>query len=108
MKFSEFYLCFHNSCEIGAGQQDLCSWDENTVAVRVSNVLNVHVWRMQCGSNVPYLKKSLFFPNYPDQEKFINEFQIEDDSVDYGQKIFGYLHPQSNGLYRLTTLRSSG
>ena len=85
----------------GAGQQDLCSCDENTVAVRVSNAaLNVHVWRMQCGSNVTYLKKSLFFPKYPDQEKFINEFQIEDDSVDYGQKIFGYLHPQSNGLYR--------
>ena len=74
----------------GAGQQDLCSCDENTVAVRVSNAaLNVHVWRMQCGSNVTYLKKSPFFPKYPDQEKFINEFQIEDDSVDYGQKIFG-------------------
>ena len=45
-------------------------------------------------------KKSLFFPKYPDQEKFINELQIEDDSLDYGQKIFGYLHPQSDGLYR--------
>ena len=77
------------------------SEDENTVAARVPHhALNVHVWRMQCGSNVTYLKKSLFFPKYPDEEKFINDFQIEDDSVDYGQKIFGYLHPQSNGLYR--------
>ena len=84
----------------GASQQDLSSGVENTVAARVSNALNVHVWRMQCGSSVTYLKKSLFFPKYPDQEKFINEFQIEDDSEDYGQKIFGYLHPQSNGLYR--------
>ena len=85
----------------GAGQQDRFSCDENTVAVRVSKaVLIVHVWRMQCGSNVTYLKKSLFFPKYPDQQKFVNEFHIEDDSVDYGQKIFGYLHPQSNGLYR--------
>ena len=49
----------------GAGQQDLRYGDENTVAVPVSNaVLNVHVWRMQCGSNVAYLKKSLFFPKY--------------------------------------------
>ena len=76
------------------------SEDENTVAARVPHALNVHVWRMQCGSNVTYLKKSLFFPKYPDEEKFINDFQIEDDSVDYGQKIFGYLHPQRNGLYR--------
>ena len=76
------------------------SEDENTVAARVPHALNVHVWRMQCGSNVTYLKKSPFFPKYPDEEKFINDFQIEDDSVEYGQKIFGYLHPQSNGLFR--------
>ena len=76
------------------------SEDENTVAARVPHALNVHVWRMQCGSNVTYLKKSLFFPKYPDEEKFINDFQIEDDSLEYGQKIFGYLHPQSNGLFR--------
>ena len=76
------------------------SEDENTVAARVPHALNVHVWRMQCGSNVTYFKKSLFFPKYPDEEKFINDFQIEDDSVEYGQKIFGYLHPQSNGLFR--------
>ena len=81
-------------------------WERHTVDKfsafwgTIGGALNVHVWRMQCGSNVTYLKKSLFFPKYPDQEKFINEFQIEDDSVDYGQKIFGYLHPQSNGFYR--------
>ena len=81
-------------------------WERDTVDKffafwgTIGGALNVHVWRMQCGSNVTYLKKSLFFPKYPDQEKFINEFQIEDDSVDYGQKIFGYLHPQSNGFYR--------
>ena len=84
----------------GAGQQDPVSGDEGTVAARVSKALNVHVWRMPCCLNVTYLKESLFFPKYPDQEKFINDFQIEDDSEDYGQKIFGYLHPQSNGLYR--------
>ena len=87
------------------------SEDENTVAARVPHALNVHVWRMQCGSNVTYLKKSLFFPKYPDEEKLINDFQIEDDSVDYGQKIFGYLHPQSNGFVSRslqTILRSCG
>ena len=81
-------------------------WERHTVDKfsafwgTIGGALNVHVWRMQCGSNVTYLKKSLFFPKYPDLDKFINEFQIEDDSVDYGQKIFGHLHPQSNGFYR--------
>ena len=65
----------------------------------VTNGLDVHIWRMQCGSNVTYLKKSPFFPKYPDGKKVINDFEIEDDRVDYGQKIFGYLHPQSNGLF---------
>ena len=66
----------------------------------VSNGLDVHIWQMQCGSNVTYLKKSPFFPRYPDEKKVINDFEIEDDRVDYGQKIFGYLHPQSNGFFR--------
>ena len=65
----------------------------------VTNGLDVHIWRMQCGSNVTYLRKSPFFPKYPDEGKVINDFEIEDDRVNYGQKIFGYLHPQSNGLF---------
>ena len=65
----------------------------------VTNGLDVHIWRMQCGSNVTYLRKSPFFPKYPDERKVINDFEIEDDRVNYGQKIFGYLHPQSNGLF---------
>ena len=54
----------------------------------------------KCKKSKNVLKILVSKPLYPDQEKFINEFQVEDDSVHYGQKIFGYLHPQSNGLYR--------
>ncbi|KAJ7370416.1 N-acetyl-beta-glucosaminyl-glycoprotein 4-beta-N-acetylgalactosaminyltransferase [Desmophyllum pertusum] len=65
--------------------------------------LNVHIWRDLCGSNIPSLQQSLFFPHYPDEslKKFIAEFQIEDNTEDYGQQTFGFVHtPDSSGSYR--------
>ncbi|XP_078376519.1 beta-1,4-N-acetylgalactosaminyltransferase 3-like [Oculina patagonica] len=32
--------------------------------------------------------------------KFINGFQIEDNTVDYGRQIFGFVRPPDSGLYR--------
>ncbi|KAJ7370414.1 B4galnt3p [Desmophyllum pertusum] len=75
-------------------------WPASKPAV---GALNVHIWRGLCGSNIPNLRQSLFFPHYPDEssKKFITEFQIEDNSVDYGQQIFGFVHtPDSSGSYR--------
>ena len=64
--------------------------------------LNIHIWRELCGSDLPSLRKHLFFPGYPN-ENFkhpITEFQIEDDSIDYGQVIFGFVHPPNTTSYR--------
>lgn len=62
--------------------------------------LNVRIWRGVCGPNVANLRQSLFFPRYPDEEKFITDvFQIEDDQADYGQLIFGFLQPVKSGSY---------
>ena len=89
---------------VGKQSKNTVDHDHDAVTARakpggVTNGLDVHIWRMQCGSNVTFLKKSQFFPKYPDEKKVINDFEIEDDRVNYGQKIFGYLHPQSNGLF---------
>ena len=62
--------------------------------------LNVHVWRYLCSSDISNLRNSLFLPKYPDEKKFISEFQIEDSTVDYGQRIFGFLHPPHSGSFR--------
>ncbi|KAL9978694.1 hypothetical protein ACROYT_G016242 [Oculina patagonica] len=63
--------------------------------------LSVHLWQALCGSNVANLRQSLFFPRYPDEKKIITDlFQVEDDRTDYGQLIFGFLHPAKSGSYR--------
>jgi len=64
--------------------------------------LNVRIWRSVCGPNLANLRQSSFFPRYPDEAKFITTdlFQIEDDRADYGQQIYGYLHPATSGSYR--------
>ena len=64
--------------------------------------MNIHIWRELCGFDVTNLRQHLFFPRYP-SENFkhpITEFQIEDNSLDYGQVIFGFVHPPNTMSYR--------
>ena len=67
---------------------------------RATHKLNVHIWRSLCGSAIANLRKSLFFPRYPDEKKFTRELHVEDSTVDYGQRIFGFLHPPHSGSFR--------
>ncbi|KAL9979434.1 hypothetical protein ACROYT_G017105 [Oculina patagonica] len=66
------------------------------------SALNVHIWRDLCGAEIPNLRKSLFFPRYPDKsiKSLITEFQFKDDTFDYGQLICGFVHPPSSSTYR--------
>ena len=61
--------------------------------------LNVYIWRKLCGEKVENLEKLPFFPRHPDEEKFTNTFLIEDHTADYGQKIFGFIHPPRSDSY---------
>ena len=62
--------------------------------------LNVYVWRGVCSSDVAHLKKSRTFPDYPDEQRIVTEFDVEDNGIDYGQRIFGFFHPEESGLHR--------
>ena len=66
------------------------------------SALDVYMWRGLCGANISNLRKSLFFPRYPDENfrSFITKFQIEDHGIDYGQIIFGFVHPPITMPYR--------
>lgn len=68
----------------------------------VESELNIYIWRELCGSDIPNLLKSLFFPHYPDEglKSLITEFHFEDNSIDYGQLIFGFVHPPRSSSYR--------
>ena len=61
--------------------------------------LDVYIWRTLCGDSVEDLKKLPFFPQHPDEEKVANVLHIEDNTADYGQRIFGFIHPPRNDSY---------
>ena len=61
--------------------------------------LNVYIWRTLCGDSVEDLKKLPFFPQHPDEEKIANVSHIEDNKADYGQRIFGFIHPPRSDSY---------
>ena len=65
--------------------------------------LKISIWRDLCGSDVKVLRSSPFYPSYPTEKKFIcefSEFQIEDNKMEYGQTIAGFLNPARSGSYR--------
>ena len=64
--------------------------------------LTVSVWRDMCGDKVKVLRNSPFYPSYPSENiiREFCEFQIEDNKVDYGQTIAGFLNPVRSGSYR--------
>ena len=61
--------------------------------------LNVYIWRNLCGDSAENLKKLPFFPQHPDEEKVANVSHIEDNTGDYGQRIFGFIHPPRSDSY---------
>ena len=62
-------------------------------------ILNVYIWRKLCADSVENLKKLPFFPQHPDEEKVTHVLHIEDNTQDYGQRIFGFIHPPRSDSY---------
>ena len=73
---------------------------ESTATVSaLDGFLNVYIWRKLCGDSVENLKKLPFFPQHPDEEKVSDVLHIEDNTEDYGQRIFGFIHPPRSDSY---------
>ena len=70
-----------------------------TTVSALNGSVNVYIWRTLCGDSVENLKKLPFFPQHPDEEKVANMLHIEDDTADYGQRIFGFIHPPRSDSY---------
>ena len=84
------------------GENDNTTEEKLPCKSEMSRALNIYTWRGVCGVDIRNLKQYLFFPRYPDESviKFVSDFQIEDNSVDYGKQIFGFVQPPESGLYR--------
>ncbi|XP_022797985.1 uncharacterized protein LOC111336201 [Stylophora pistillata] len=69
-------------------------WRKNMVGS-----LNVHIWQACCGSTTHDLRRNRFFPLYPDIRLTVGKFFLRHMQADYGQRIFGYVHPPVSGKY---------
>lgn len=61
--------------------------------------LNLHIWQAWCGNTVHDLRRNRFFPLYPDVRLTTKKLFIRHWESDYGQRIFGYIHPPLTGKY---------
>jgi sialate O-acetylesterase len=79
---------------------------ETTVEITVlspgegTGQINREVWRGISGYSISDLTSSPNYPALPDETGFISRLDAPRDVGDnYGQRIFGYLHPPTNGNY---------
>ncbi|XP_031566309.1 uncharacterized protein LOC116301396, partial [Actinia tenebrosa] len=61
--------------------------------------LNVHIWQAWCGNTIHDLRRNWFFPSYPDLHLTVSRLFVQHYEDDYGQRIFGFIHPPLTGKY---------
>ena len=62
--------------------------------------LNAHVWFELCGFYVHQLQQTPLFPQSPHRRIFIPDFKSTLSGTQFGQRIFGFLHPRTTGVYQ--------
>lgn len=61
---------------------------------------NAHYWDYVCGYNVEDLRSHPLFPFMPFRRDTIDNLYIKEQDLQFGARVFGYLHPATDGFYQ--------
>lgn len=64
--------------------------------------LNVHRWYSICGNTIDNLRRHILFPRHPKLRTWIPVLRMRTKLRDFGQRIFGYIHPPLSGTYQFS------
>lgn len=93
-------LSYSSKDEKITGHELLSAFFEQVVPDHMAGKLNVHTWQGICGPYVEQLRHSPLFPRFPYVRKFLEEFRSYQEGSDFGQRIFGFIHPEKQGFHQ--------
>ena len=81
-----------NSASKTAGNYESSNSGQN-IDTQLYGKLNVHHWYSICGNTVDNLTRHVLFPKHPKLRTSISLLRMRTTLRDFGQRIFGYIHP---------------